>query len=274
MQAGIGVLLSGNNCSVCGVTGNTSSIGTLVKDIGNNNSISDITANLVSVGLEVTGNSGGCYTNISCCQLSYRGIILQNVDGASISNFYVSGTGETGFLLRDSKDINVSNFCILDSGETGFFIYAATANCENIKVTNGTSKNKNTTNQLIGLRLLGSDFLTKDVIIKDMDLNSNTEYNLLIDKLSSENVVIRNCNGYVTRNHGQSSILNGNSSVQVTHGLELGSADMIFLTPKDTELDDLIITGNDTTVFEVSRSGGATVSADRQFFWEAVRENV
>jgi len=72
--------------------------------------------------------------------------------------------------------------------------------------------------------------------------------------------------GYVTENSGIATILNGNSSVVVDHGLA-AAPNVIKLTGTHSEVKDCWVTNVTDTQFTINAP--AAVSADRDVYWQA-----
>ena len=81
------------------------------------------------------------------------------------------------------------------------------------------------------------------------------------------NTVVRSNIGYVTENSGAATILNGNISVTVNHGLST-NATSVLLTGTHAEVKDCIVTNITSTQFTITAS--ANVTANRDIYWRAV----
>lgn len=68
--------------------------------------------------------------------------------------------------------------------------------------------------------------------------------------------------GLLTENSGKATILNGNSSIQVAHGL-IGEPTTAVATGRHEETRDLIVSARDGTNITISTGDGATVTDDR-----------
>ena len=80
------------------------------------------------------------------------------------------------------------------------------------------------------------------------------------------NITICNNDGYITEHSRLATILNGNTSVAIAHGLS-SMPTLVTVTGTHTEVDDYSVTSINATQFTINAN--APVTANRDVYWEA-----
>lgn len=172
-----------------------------------------------------------------------------------------------GLTLNEGR-LLLNDVLVTDNGtgtglsDHGIWIVSAVGNSGPIQITNCYFTGN------AGYDLLVEDQLEYSRITDNVFRGSGTgTYSGPTNTLSTTNIVQRNI-GYKTRAEGTGAVLNGNTSVTITHGLA-GLPSNISLTALNTVPDGrgLAVYNITTTTFDVLLSTAATVNRD--FYWIA-----
>ncbi len=223
--------------------------------------------NIGIVGLG-TGNAfdidGGTYSCIIGCvadNVTEAGLCGEGF-GQVISNNIVKGAGLGGGFNHITYSTIANNVCTNSNAVANpYGIYIMGASIYNIIEGNVCTDNQPVKTQTYGIYEAAP---ADNNIIRNNIVQGNNTTGIL--KSGASTKVAGNV-GYVTENSGTATILNGNISVNVNHGLAT-NATSILLTGTDNETRGCYVTSENVTSFTINVA--SNVTNNRNVYWRAV----
>ena len=211
--------------------------------------------NIISNNLFVPIEIGQYFTNYGIelgAQSSYNKIVNNSFHTVRGYVLYLHGTGHN--LVANNSIVD----CAWDSSPDAAGIYLES-----------TEQN----NKVIGNYIFNSTDAMKYGIIEAVGATNNVfEGNFIQGWATSPatfegtNTVVRSNQGYISENSSKATMVNGNSSLTVNHGLS-ANATAVQLTGTHAEVKDCIVTNITSTQFTITAS--SNVTANRDIYWRA-----
>jgi len=187
------------------------------------------------------------------------------------SNAHVNGG--YGFWLQgtDTRNCIVANNVVYESDQDNLGWGAG------VVVSDGAHDNLIVNNILTNIGGWPPPYTNNSQKYGVLESGSGTDYNTIIgnnvrgnaiagiSKVGSH-TILKSGIGYVSENKGTATISNGNSSVNVSHGLA-GTPSIVIVTGHHSELADAIVTAKSSRTFTVTVP--SNVTANRTFDWYA-----
>lgn len=195
-----------------------------------------------------------------------------------IANNIISECGEEAILISGTTiGIKITGNLIMDAGKTTAGTYdaialASGATALQMSITGNSVRNTSGTLYTDhAIRLQGATTLT-DVTVKDnktRNLAASTSIDTTSSSITGGNVIMEGNDGAVTEAKGTATVLSGNTSVTVTHGLDYtpGASSIMVTANSDLAGASFYVLNITATTFDIGMSSAP--AANKQFAWRA-----
>jgi len=217
---------------------------------------------------------------------TYYGITATGAHSIIISNNSIRENGRSGVRTVNPRNIKILGNEIYnnnqeDSTYSGIDIVTAGSepgynDCGNVTIANNTiADHQSTATQEFGIRTNNESAWTANLKIHNNILFGNVDEQIEVAAGTYPNskFFIQNNDGYTTRSYGQATILSGNQTETVTHGLEEAPEFISITGLNSDEVSNLRAATVGGSTF-IIRAVDGNVTADRVVYWEASCETL